>query len=385
MQLALTFLAIRIAASFPHSLYQAVFIGTQRQVLGNVIGVSGAALAALLAVAAVLIWRDVAALCTAEALATLVLISAQRIAVLRILPRYDGSSRFSWSDLAAQWMISAGVMWTSGSGVLITQMDRLLIARWLPVAMLAVYNAASAGAKFVWIIYGPFLTAVYPQTCQIASINDRKALTGHILRNARVIAALCMSFGLYLCFHAKEILWLWTRNHVIASEGSSVMVLYILGNIAQSYASVFYMLQTAKGMVRYPALFNAIALAWYPFALAALTPKWGLAGAAACWLIYCGLTLALLAAVSFRQLLERAAWRPYAAMLAWTSLTGCAFMIAARILARFLHIETPFWRLAFGAPFSATAFLALAVGTIGWSDMKRHIESLWRVGRPSPI
>lgn len=385
VQLALTFLAFRIAASFPHGLYQAVFIGTQRQVLGNVIGVSGAALSAILAVAAVLIWRDIAALCAAEALAALALIGAQRTAVLRILPRSDGEARFSWSDLAAQWMISAGVIWTSSSGVLITQMDRLLVARWFPAATLAVYNAGSAGAKLVGMIYGPFLTAVYPETCQIASMHDRTTLTAHILRNARIIAALCMSFGLYLCFYAQEILWVWTRNNVLAREGHAVMTVYILGNIAQSYASVFYLLQTAKGTVRYPAIFNAISLVWYPFALAGLTAKWGLVGAAASWLLYCGLTLVLLAATSFYRLLERAAWRPYVMMLAWTSLVGCAFMIAAQMVARFLHIESPFWRLALGAPFGAAAFFALAVGTIGWSETKRRILSLCRTDRALPI
>ncbi len=383
VQLALMFLALRIAASFPHGLYQAVFIGTQRQVLGNALNMSGAALSASLAVAAVLIWRDIAALCAAEALAALTLIGAQRIAAFRILPRADGCARFSWSDIAAQWKLSAGLIWTSGSGVLITQMDRLLVARWFPAASLAVYNAGTAGGKLVGMIYGPFLTAVYPETCRLAGAGDRAALTAHVLRNARIIAALCMSFGLYLCFFARDILWVWTRNEVIVREGPAVMAVYVIGNIAQSYASVFYLLQTAKGTVRYPAIFNALALGWYPLALAVLTAKWGLVGAAASWLLYCGLTLALLAATSFHRLLDRAAWRRYAVMLMWTSVTGVAFMLLAQMLARLLHIEAPFWRMVFGAPFSGAAFLALAVSALGWSEMKRRMISFWEALRPA--
>lgn len=376
VQVALMFIAFRIAASFPHGLYQAVFIGMQRQVLGNTIHVSGAAFSASLAVIAVLIWRNIAALCAAEALAAITLIGAQRTVVFHILPHSNGGARFSWADLAAQWKLSAGLIWTSGSGVLITQMDRLLIARWFPAAALAVYNAGTAGGKLVGLIYGPFLTAIYPETCRLASAGDRAALTAHVMRNARIIAALCMSFGLYLCFFARDILWVWTRNEVIAREGPVVMAVYILGNIAQSYASVFYQLQTAKGTVRYPAVFNAFALGWYPVALATLTAIGGLVGAAASWLLYCGLTLLLLAATSFHRLLDRAAWRRYIALLLGSSMTGLLFMLAARVTLHILHIESSLGRLAIGAPFCIAAFVVLFVSAVGWTETRRYAAAV---------
>jgi len=365
VQVALIFISARIAASFPFGLYQSVFIGTQRQVLGNCIQVSGAALSAAGVISAVLIWRNIAALYAAEALVTLILILTQRTMAYRLLPESNSGPRFALSEVIALWKLSAGLIWTSGTGVLLTQMDRILIGKWFPASSLAVYNAGTAGGKLVGMVYGPFLTAVYPETCRLAGSGNREALTVHFLRNAGIIASLCMSFGVFLCFFARDILWVWTRNDVITREGPVVMAIYIAGNIAHSYASVFYLIQTAKGSVRYPAWFNTAALIWYPLTMMALTTRWGIVGAAVCWLIYCSTTLILLASTSFYHFLTPYAWLHYIRTLLWTSLVGVGAMFGATWLIHLARFDSPWIRLMTGATAAVIVFMTILIGTLG--------------------
>jgi O-antigen/teichoic acid export membrane protein len=378
VQTALLFISIRIAATFPSGLYQAVYIGTQRQVLGNLVHVAGATLLAAALIGAVLVWRNIAALYCAEMIVGLVVLIAQRVVAYRILPAGTPGARFALAELADQWKLSAGLIWTSGAGVVITQMDRILIGKWFPATSLAIYNAGTAGGRLVGMVYSPFLTAVYPETCRLASTDHRGELTRHIMRNAGIVAAVCMSFGLFICFFARDVLWVWTYNEVIAREGPWVMVLYVLGNIAQSYASVFYLLQTAKGSVRYPAWFNAAALFWYPLALMALTGRWGIAGAAACWLLYCSTTLIVLSAASFYHLLERStAWR-YIRMVVWTTAFSTGAMWLTRVGVTHAGIDQPWQRLLAGLSACVVLFVLLVIGILGWQKTCAETASIYQ-------
>ncbi|MCS6771928.1 MAG: oligosaccharide flippase family protein [Kiritimatiellae bacterium] len=373
--LALTFLALKIAAYFLYGLYQSIFIGSERQVLGNLVTVAGSLVHAAAGAAAAIATRNIAVLCAAEAAASVALVVAQRIAAHSILPAEENGPRFEWSELKRLWGLSAGLIWTSGTGVLITQMDRILLAKWVPATMLAVYNAGSAGGKLASLVYTPFLTAIYPETCKVVASAEPAEITRHVLRNAKIVAALCMSFGLYLCFFSPEVLRFWTRNDQIAREGAAVMSIYLIGCVAQAYASVFYILMVAKGFVHWPAWINAFSLVWYPFALAGLTASWGLAGAAASWLAYCGLTLILLATASFRHHLDRFAWIRYLHLLGWSSITGACLMLAARAAAHVLNVDSPLSRLVIGAPFAMAAFIVLMIGALGWSATKQRVLS----------
>lgn len=344
-RLALMFLSVRIGASFLYGLYQSIFIGSQRQVLGNAISVSGAVLSATSAVSAVLAFRSIAALCAAEALAALAVVVVQRVAAYRVLPPSPHPLSIDWREVGRLGKLSAGLIWTSGAGVLITQFDRLLLAGWLPASALAVYNAGVAGGRIAGMIYGPFLTAVYPETCRLAATGSSEELTKHVWKNAAIVAALCVSFGLYLCYFSRDILWVWTRNLDIARDGPPVMAIYVIGNMLQAYATVFYLLQTAKGTVRYPAIFNAISLLWYPIALKVLFSFGGLAGAASTWLIYCLATLIILAVTSYRRFLIPSAWKEYACMIFASALIGAGTLTLIRFLMDVAGVENATTRL----------------------------------------
>ena len=284
---AIYLLAIRIAVSFPQGVYLSIFIGTQHQVQSNAITVAVTIIGTLINLAVVILTQSIVALYTAEVLTSMALVLILRRRSFGILPDRASSDPgvFSTRDVKAIARPSAGIMWTSGIGVIITQIDRVLLSKLVALSQLAVYNAGIAGGRLISMLYMPFLTAAFPETCQIASRGDKSELTRHITRNATVVSALTAAFAFPVCFFAPDILLTWTRQVVISEEGWRIMVVYILGSLALSNASVFYMLQMALGSVHYSALFNTVALLWYPPMIRALIEQRAGEGAAWAWLI----------------------------------------------------------------------------------------------------
>ncbi|MFH1884901.1 MAG: oligosaccharide flippase family protein [Planctomycetota bacterium] len=290
IQACLLLISLRIALAFPNSVYQSVFVGMQRQVLGNALNVGVALASAAAGVSAVLVWRSVVAFYISDLVTTAGYLLLLRHWSEKVLPLPKASlpASFDWLEVKALWRISVELIWTNGIGLIVTQLDRVIISSLLPVARLGVYNAGIAGGRLLGMFYNPFLTAVYPQTCQLAHKGEPRELGRHLIRNSKVVLIVCMTFGLPISFFAPEILELWTRNAIVVKEGTAVMALYVYGNIFISLAGVFYQGQMALGKMRYGVFYNTVALIWYPVTMWFFVSRMGLVGAAWAWVLYCG-------------------------------------------------------------------------------------------------
>ncbi len=290
IQLCLLLISLRIALAFPNSVYQGVFVGMQRQVLGNALNVGLALASAVAGVGAVLVWRSVVAFYLSDLVTTAGYLLLLRHWSEKVLPLPAASlpASFDWQEIKTLWRISVELIWTNGIGLIVTQMDRVIISNLLPLAALGVYNAGIAGGRLLGMFYSPFLTAVYPQTCQLALKGQTRELGRHLIRNSKVVLIVCMTIGLPISTFAPEILELWTRNAIVVQGGTAVMALYVYGNVFISLASVFYQGQMALGETRFGVFFNTLALTWYPVTMWLFVGRMGLVGAAWAWVLYCG-------------------------------------------------------------------------------------------------
>lgn len=285
----LLLISLTIALSFPNSVYQAIFVGTQKQVLGNILNSTSALLQAVVSVVVIWIWRSVigyyiVGLCTA-----ILLMLTMRVFAYRTV-RSDTVGRaivFDWDELKSLWKISFELIVTNGAGLILAQTDRLVISYLLPVSSLGAYNVGVAGGRLLDAFYAPFLTAVYPSVCRIAQSDDSKAAGDLVVRNLKVMLLICLSIGLPLSFFAPEVLSIWTNNTEVVEKGAPVLSVYVFGYIFLSLSSVLYQMLVARGRVRYGVWFNGIALIWYPLLMWILVGAQGIVGAAWTWLMYC--------------------------------------------------------------------------------------------------
>ncbi|MEO6212468.1 MAG: oligosaccharide flippase family protein [Vicinamibacterales bacterium] len=328
--MCLLLLALRVGISFPHSVYQSVFIGTERQVLGSALNAGLGLTAAAGGVLAVLVFGSVVAVYASEAIVSTAYLAIFRVSAFRVLP--PGASRVDSGEIRGLTGLSIALMWTSGVGLLLSTLDRVFVSAALPVASLAVYTVAVMGGRVITLFVNPVLQAVYPGMCR-AAFGSPEEQGQHLLHNAALIILVAAGVGVPLCGFAGEALTLWVADDAIVRSGTRVMSVYIVGGMLIAFASVFYQWQTATGRTGPAVTFNAVALLWFPLLLWILVSRVGLVGAAIAWTIYGALAWLTIVATSFgRGRLPRTVMHGYFRAGA----AGLAPAVLATLVARFL-------------------------------------------------
>jgi O-antigen/teichoic acid export membrane protein len=285
----LVLLAVRVAFSFPHSVYQSVFVGAERQVLGNVLNAVMALTSAACGVASVLVFQSVVAVYASEVVVAALFVFVLRAFSFSVLPAAPAA--FDLGEVRPLIGISAALVWTNGIGLLLSNLDRLIVSALLPVAALAVYTMAVMGGRLVTLFSNPFLQASFPRMCQVAQNGSPEDQARDVLRNAAVLVVIAAMFALPLAAFSAEVLTFWVRDPGLVVAAAPIMSIYTAACLLLAFASVFYQWQTATGRVSVQVTFNGIALLWFPVLLWILTQRLGLTGAATAWAIYGGLAL----------------------------------------------------------------------------------------------
>lgn len=328
----LLLLAIRVSVAFPHSVYQSVFIGTERQVLGNVLNAALALTSAAGGVAAVLLFKSVVGFYASEAITAAIYLGILRFVAFRILP--VAPAPFDPREIRGLLRISIALMWTSGIGLLLSTLDRFVVSTALPVAALGIYTVAVMGGRLVMLFFNPFLQAAYPRMCQVARHGSLDDQARDLLRNAAVLALAAAAFAVPLCGFAREVLTLWVRDPAVVQGGSLVMSVYVVGSVLIAFASVCYQWQTAAGRTGIAVRFNAIALMWFPITLWMLVTRAGLLGASIAWVLYGALAWGTNLFATFgRDALPATARRAYLQVAGLTLVPAALCTIAARVVA----------------------------------------------------
>lgn len=361
-------IALRVAISLPNSIYQSVFVSTQRQVMGNTITCISQVLSALMGFLVILIWGSVLGFYIVDFINAAWLVLVLRHWSRKILPTPDISSpdRFDWDEFKALWRFSFALMWSHGLGLLFTNMDRIAISKLLPVASLGVYNAGIAGSRLLRLAYDPFLLAVYPQTCQVAKTGSKNDLARILVRNTKVVMTLCMAVGLPLALFSRDILQVWTRNATVAHDGSVIMSIYICATILLTSTGISYGAQIALGKAKYSVYFNTIAIVWFPIAVWLLARRYGLPGAALAWLLHCIVHWIFYFVTTFIILLERHCVGKYLWISASVTAIGASANMAARHVAFGLFPDFIWGRLLIAAAGGTITFLACFVFCFGF-------------------
>lgn len=381
IKIAVRLLGVRIAIAFPYGVFSAIFVGIQRQVLGNAYVVAFTLLGAITSAILVIVTNSITALYIGEVIISCLMVFAVRRAAYRSLPPADHREResgISGGNIRSLIRLSSGTVWTSGIGVFISQVDRILLSRMAALAELAVYNAASAGGRLISMVYMPFLTAAFPRTCQLVAAGDRAGLKVHVLQNSTVVASMTAAIGMPVIFFGGDLLWLWTRETLIQDSGASLLAIYTLGTLALSNAAVFYSLLVAVGRVRSAVLYNTFAVVWYPVLMHFLITRAGSSGAAWTWLLYgCGSWIAL-AISSFRRHLPPQTWVPYLRRVIGPYALATALAATTSVL---LH-ASPLWRglacALLAVVLLPSAFL-IGVGPTEFARMLKRLHSRGRI------
>jgi len=165
---------------------------------------------------------------------------------------------WSWSPLKPVLKFSLTIAFTSSVWVLVTQTDKLVLSKILPLAEYGYFTLAVLVASGIMMLGGPVSSAIMPRMTKLEAEGDYAGVINVYRQSTQLVAVIAGSVAIILAFFAEPILWAWTGDRVLAHTAAPILILYAVGNCILAVSAFPYYLQYAKGDLRLHLIGNAI-------------------------------------------------------------------------------------------------------------------------------
>lgn len=291
VQAALQLMAVGVALRWMSGLYRGCISGSERLVW---LGGFNAFVATLrfVGVLPVLIWvgHSPVIFFTYQLLVAVVELGGLAVTSHGLLPTVPPGQRPGWSPTSLLKPIkpvlsfSLTIAFTSSVWVLVTQTDKLVLSKLLPLADYGYFTLAVLAASGVMMISGPISSALLPRMARLQAEGDEAGLI-NLYRNAtQLVAVIALPASMVLAFFAEQVLWAWTGDSRAAAQAAPVLRLYALGNGFLALAAFPFYLQFAKGDLKLHLIGNALFVVFLIPAIIWASSRHGMVGAGYAWL-----------------------------------------------------------------------------------------------------
>lgn len=177
----------------------------------------------------------------------------------RLLPPILEGKKPAWSlaPLKPVLSFSMTIAFTSSVWVLVTQTDKLVLSKILPLAEYGYFSLAVLAASGVMMISGPISNAIMPRMAKMEAEGDHAGLIKIYRQSTQLVAIIAGSACVTVAFCAEPLLFVWTGDKALAHHAFPILVLYAIGNGILAVSAFPYYLQYAKGNLRLHLIGNA--------------------------------------------------------------------------------------------------------------------------------
>lgn len=279
-------MGIIIALNWITALYKGAILGLQKQVWlsgNNIIFSSLRSIGVLV----ILVWVSptITAFFLYQSLIVLIELVVVRRKVYAYLPSPILSPKFSIPALKTVWRFAFGVMLVSMLGLLLTQVDKLLISKILPLSEFGYYMIAMAVVSSLYIFISPISNAVSPVFASLVKSNQTESLILAYHKYTQLVALVTIPIALVMSFFSEHFLMLWTRDVKIVQAISLVLSVMVLGTLLNGFMQLPYLMQLAYGRTKLAIYVNSTSVGILIPALYFAVHYAGTIGAATIWLI----------------------------------------------------------------------------------------------------
>ncbi|WP_419816375.1 oligosaccharide flippase family protein [Glacieibacterium sp.] len=309
---AMTIMAIVVALRFCEGIYRSALIGLQQQVWYNGASVvlaslrSGGAVAVLAFVAptpeAFFLWQGFVSMLT------LVVFGLKLYLALPAAPK---PARFTWSTIVEVRRFAGSMIGFSILAVLMTQVDKLLLSRLMPLESFGYYMLASTVSGVIFMIVAPITQAIYPAFVRQAIADDVVRLRATYHTTAQLACVVIAPAAALLAAFPMTILFAWSNNARLATVTAPALAILAIGNFINGIMQVPLQLQLAYGWTRLVLTVNICGLVLLMPTLLWAVPRFGALAAAGVWTALNVSNLLIQLPLMHRRLLKGEQWRWY--------------------------------------------------------------------------
>jgi len=211
---AILLMAIALGFQFPCGLYINGLAGMQEHARLNALHIMGNTLRYGTGVA-MLLWRaDLVWFFVVQAIVAAIQTFATR-KILWVMISVVGASPavFSIKLLQRLWSFSIGMALTSGSAVLLANVDRIALSKMVSAEDLGKYAVAFTATGLLQMGIQPFYRVFYPRYSELVSAGDTSRLRAEYYQSSRLMAVIIIPLGFIGWAFAPQILYGWIEKY----------------------------------------------------------------------------------------------------------------------------------------------------------------------------
>lgn len=257
---AVMLMGLVVAFQWPISLYNGGLMGLERQVTDNIIMVAMSTIRS--AGVLLILWLvspTISAFFMWQAVTSFLYVFTMRTGLWYYLPKSTGASKFSKQYLVQIWKFAAGVTGIGAISFFLTQIDKIVLSKMLPLSDFAYYTLAFTVANCFGMFVTPINIAIFPRLTAFVTAEDKTSLTLEYHRGCRIVASIIFPVGLVLIVFAKEVLLLWVKDPVTVAHSSLLVQIVVAGAVFNSLMVMPYLLMLAHGQTKFTIYQNTIA------------------------------------------------------------------------------------------------------------------------------
>ncbi len=370
LQLAGCLLVLRWLAG----VYQTALVGLERQIAVNAVALVGAiARNGGAVVALTMVSHSPTMFFGVWAAVTLMEAVANRLLLLREMPRNRIQWRRGWRLLTREFSFAAGLTFSAAVYFTIGAADKATLSHTLPLSAFGIFTLVVSICAGITVVVPPMVQSFQPRLTWLLAQNKRAEFVEVYRLSISLIIVVVAGLAGTIAARPELVVYAWTGNREIARSLGPTLTFFAIGSGIASFLYLPYVLQFSQGLVRLHLLGNLLFGAiWVPAAIwAALT--FGTVGAGIVWL--CGnlLYLLLWVPVVHRRLLspeERHGLGPQT----WLRVALLAALLAATRMVATDTFDRP-QSLAFLA---ATSASIMAVAAVSSRELRDHLMAIVR-------
>lgn len=284
-------------------------------------------------------WPSVDVFYTCQAVGALISLLFIAIRCGLILRRATAS--IPQSTIIAAWRKKIGVsgklslvlVFHEGLGVLISQIDRILITGNFPLAVLGAYNLGANPARFINIFTGPINTISYPDLCQMVRVGASSHSTGEYLGRLTFFMTLLFACGMIaLVPGAQGFMTLWLGASNVPEAAPTCLILLSASYLLLGIAGPFYNLTVAHGKATYGIPKNILSLLILPPIGLTLGKQWGVIGVACVPIIYSLICIAVCGWMAIHRLDSTSGFSPWLKRCLLTLVSSAAIVTTMMLI-----------------------------------------------------
>jgi len=171
------------------------------------------------------------------------------------------------------------------TGIIFTQLDKILLSTLLSLQEFGGYALASALVGGLYLVVSPVFNIIYPKFSSLLIRGETEKIVELYCLGTRALTSILFPLAMMLVFFGNDVIFFWTNNEKTGLTISPVVALLAAGSALHGVMYFPYALQLAFGKPKIPLLINVTLMFLYlPLVIYFVNSK-GTIGGGMAWLV----------------------------------------------------------------------------------------------------